>query len=213
MQEIEIIRQHLEKVDPKHFARVERLIDGRVPHDKINVLYALREMMGPACRIYFEIGVHNGGSMGLAMQHRSSCKFYGVDMFEEVLKIPRYKYFESDNLSVTKTKKNIREVNTHSHPFKIFVGNSQDTSIVLEVFNEVKDLGVNLMFIDGDHSYQGVRSDFENYSPLVARGGYIVFDDYRPKDHPEIAKFIDEFNYNGWEKIGETPNEFIIKRL
>jgi cephalosporin hydroxylase len=36
---------------------------------------------------------------------------------------------------------------------------------------------IDFLFIDGDHSYEGVRSDFEMYSPLVTPGGYIGFHD------------------------------------
>ena len=37
--------------------------------------------------------------------------------------------------------------------------------------------GIQFLFIDGDHSYDGVRQDFEMYSPLVAPGGIIGFHD------------------------------------
>ena len=36
---------------------------------------------------------------------------------------------------------------------------------------------LDLLFIDGDHSYDGVKKDFEMYSPLVAKGGTIAFHD------------------------------------
>jgi cephalosporin hydroxylase len=35
----------------------------------------------------------------------------------------------------------------------------------------------DFLFIDGGHDYKTVRSDFENYSPLVRQGGMIVFHD------------------------------------
>jgi predicted O-methyltransferase YrrM len=37
--------------------------------------------------------------------------------------------------------------------------------------------GIDLLFIDGDHSYAGVRSDYEMYQPLVAPDGMIAFHD------------------------------------
>lgn len=45
---------------------------------------------------------------------------------------------------------------------------------------------VDFLFIDGDHSYEGVRRDFELYSALVADGGLVAFHDIvqtRPGGH------------------------------
>jgi predicted O-methyltransferase YrrM len=39
---------------------------------------------------------------------------------------------------------------------------------------------VDLLFIDGDHSYEGVRRDFDLYSPLVRKGGMIALHDIVP---------------------------------
>jgi len=36
---------------------------------------------------------------------------------------------------------------------------------------------VDLVFIDGDHSYEGVRSDFERFGKRVRVGGAVLFDD------------------------------------
>jgi predicted O-methyltransferase YrrM len=36
---------------------------------------------------------------------------------------------------------------------------------------------IDLLFIDGDHSYEGVKLDFEMYGPLVRKGGIIAFHD------------------------------------
>jgi cephalosporin hydroxylase len=41
----------------------------------------------------------------------------------------------------------------------------------------VAERGVDFLFIDGDHTYEGVRMDFEGYAPLVNRGGVIAFHD------------------------------------
>ena len=47
---------------------------------------------------------------------------------------------------------------------------------------------VRFLLIDADHSYEGVKADFECWSPLVAPGGFIVFHDYRIDD---VRRFID----------------------
>ncbi len=36
---------------------------------------------------------------------------------------------------------------------------------------------LDFLFIDGDHTYEGVKKDFEMYSPLVRKGGLIAFHD------------------------------------
>jgi hypothetical protein len=36
-----------------------------------------------------------------------------------------------------------------------------------------------LVFIDGDHSWQGIASDWAGWSPLIASGGHIALHDSR----------------------------------
>lgn len=36
---------------------------------------------------------------------------------------------------------------------------------------------LDFLFIDGDHSYAGVKQDFEMYAPLVRKGGLVAFHD------------------------------------
>lgn len=52
---------------------------------------------------------------------------------------------------------------------------------------------LDFLFIDGDHSYEGVRSDFEMYSPLVRTGGLIAFHDIALTETSEkVHKYWDE---------------------
>ncbi len=50
----------------------------------------------------------------------------------------------------------------------------------------------DIVFVDGDHSYQGVKRDFELYAPLVTEAGYMVFDDYHNDGWPDVTKVVDE---------------------
>lgn len=71
--------------------------------------------------------------------------------------------------------------------FKGFAAPSQRMDILwrnshkAETFNEIKSMlngkPVDFLFIDGDHSYEGVKQDFEMYSRLVAKNGIIAFHD------------------------------------
>ncbi len=54
------------------------------------------------------------------------------------------------------------------------------------------------MFIDGDHSYEGVRQDILNYYPLLAPGGMMLFHDYLPALNEENQEAI-LFHHGGKE--------------
>jgi cephalosporin hydroxylase len=55
---------------------------------------------------------------------------------------------------------------------------------------------VDFLFIDGDHTYEGVKADFEMYSGLVRPGGLIVFHDICK--HPEALNCqVDRF----WQEV------------
>lgn len=55
---------------------------------------------------------------------------------------------------------------------------------------------IGFLFIDGDHSYQGIKQDFENFEKFIINHGYIGFHDYNNKDFPEVRLFIDELLEN-----------------
>ncbi|MHA6532569.1 class I SAM-dependent methyltransferase [Paenibacillus sp. BAC0078] len=46
------------------------------------------------------------------------------------------------------------------------------------------------LFIDGDHSYSGIKRDMELYAPRVVRGGFIAFHDYTV--YADIKRAVDE---------------------
>lgn len=55
---------------------------------------------------------------------------------------------------------------------------------------------IDFLFIDGDHSRDGVRQDFDMYSPLVAPGGLVAFHDISPNPAEwtkGVAHFWQEF--------------------
>lgn len=60
-----------------------------------------------------------------------------------------------------------------------------------ETLARLKDAEFDLLIIDGDHSFDGVKRDFENYRSFVRDGGLILFDDYDTTDWPDIKKFVD----------------------
>ena len=45
-----------------------------------------------------------------------------------------------------------------------------------------KNLQIDMLFIDADHSYESVKKDFESFFPLVKDNGIILMHDGYPKD-------------------------------
>lgn len=54
---------------------------------------------------------------------------------------------------------------------------SHDPATVQKVQALLGGEQLDFLFIDGDHSYDGVRQDFESYLPLVREGGLVGFHD------------------------------------
>jgi predicted O-methyltransferase YrrM len=46
---------------------------------------------------------------------------------------------------------------------------------------------IDFLFIDGDHTYEGVKKDFEMYSSLVRQGGVIAFHDIVPGGQESVG--------------------------
>ncbi|HZT92715.1 MAG TPA: class I SAM-dependent methyltransferase [Gaiellaceae bacterium] len=55
---------------------------------------------------------------------------------------------------------------------------------------------VDLLFVDGDHRYEGVERDFAMYAPLVGDGGIVAFHDIVPGP-PEAVGGVPEF----WQRV------------
>ena len=69
-------------------------------------------------------------------------------------------------------------------------GSSHDATIRAEFQKSLNGAELDFLFIDGDHSYAGVKQDFEFYSKFVKRGGVIGFHDihHRP-EYPDIEVY------------------------
>lgn len=57
------------------------------------------------------------------------------------------------------------------------IGSSLDQRVISHAHNISKIHLYDVLFIDGDHSYHGVKSDTLNYLSIVRPGGYVIFHD------------------------------------
>lgn len=92
-------------------------------------------------------------------------------------------------------------------------GNSHDSSILYQFSwklrpYDLKDFSIptdiDFLFIDGDHSYEGVQKDFEMYSPFVKKGGIISFHDIVISEkHHDRNVYVGEF----WKELTSNALE------
>jgi predicted O-methyltransferase YrrM len=66
-----------------------------------------------------------------------------------------------------------------------------------EVATRVRDItqSLDVLFIDGDHTYEGVKHDFVSYAPLVHPGGIVAFHDiaeHREQAGGDVPRFWNE---------------------
>lgn len=53
---------------------------------------------------------------------------------------------------------------------------------------------LDFLFIDGDHSYEGAKMDYEMYSPLVRAGGLIGFHDISYDTEIQVKRAFDQID-------------------
>lgn len=146
----------------------------------IGLLRVFREN-NPSC--VMEIGTAEGGSLFCFCKlAQDNAKIISADLpplTRELFYREYFKYF-------TKRKQKLHLLKGDSHK-------NETLKKVKEVLNNDK---INFLFINADHSYEGVKKDFEMYSPLVRPGGIIAFHDMATSG---VKKFWDEtkrqFNY------------------
>lgn len=158
-----------------------------------------------------EIGSANGGTAVLFSKiSMNTAKIICLDLpfgiFKKTFSLMRsflFKAFLTKSQSLFLVEKNSTYISTRDEILRILNGDLLD-----------------LLFIDGDHSYKGVKNDFELYSPIIKDGGIICFHDivHHPAgtvSHPtEVDRFWNEIKkdydyielienpYQGWGGIG-----------
>ena len=107
---------------------------------------------------------------------------------------------------------------TNHQWIQLFRGDSHNPQMFRSVKRFLNGEKLDLLFIDGDHTYEGVKEDWDTYSPLVAENGIVVFHDIvehtavpdcdvttlwnELKRLHKTEEFIDPSNGASWAGIG-----------
>ncbi len=126
---------------------------------KTEILSLINYLNEIAPENYCEIGLANGGTCFLITNLVPSLKnIYGIDLHIFNKRLQKYYAGKPKHLA-----------------FK--TGSSTDHRIIKWLDEELGGKELDILFIDGDHSYQGVKQDFENYHQFVRENGLIIFHD------------------------------------
>jgi predicted O-methyltransferase YrrM len=133
-----------------------------------------------------EIGTNYGGTLLLLCTLSASCaKIISLDLPSgqfgggyPLRKIPLFRKFARAGQKLHLIRADSHSPETKERVLQILDGEQLD-----------------YLFLDGDHTYPGVQSDFQMYSPLVRSGGIVALHDiatYRPESKCQVAKFWSE---------------------
>lgn len=118
----------------------------------------------PKTGLYLEIGVQHGRSLTFAREW-SKGRVVGVDIDENHDFDERLKNYDN---------------------WEFLRGNAN------EVVKSWKRK-IDVLFIDGDHTYEGVKKDWEAWSPFVKKGGIVFFHDCDDTS-PGVRQLWDEID-------------------
>ena len=146
----------------------------RISHNFHHItLYVKDYIMKEQCKNYLEIGTHYGHSLGNILHSKYPSRFMAIDIFTP---------WADGTITDMKqcAENNVKLFNTNNYDVCVYKGSSHSQETLNAVTTYFSD-GIDLLFIDGDHSHDAVIKDFEMYFPLVNKNGYIIFDDYLPE--------------------------------
>jgi hypothetical protein len=134
-----------------------------------------------------EIGVFEGLFSKEMLSILNPNKFYMVDIFDGVAKSGNKDGVDYKTIDLGKHFYEL--TNQYSGDGRVDVVKSYSADFI----KSLEDESVDLIYIDGDHSYSGVKSDLENSYSKVKKGGFICGHDYTSPRFDGVVRAVDEF--------------------
>lgn len=140
-----------------------------------------------------EIGVWDGRMSEQLLRALPKLKLYCIDRWEP----PK----ETDSYYTSGSEIARRPQETYDNAYRLFTGRTAPWSERLYPFKRTSysaallfnDEMFDFVFLDGDHSYQGVMMDIDIWYPKVKPGGWIAGHDYDHPEQGEVKKAVLEY--------------------
>ena len=174
-------------------------------HEFTYILYDIRTLLGNEEKTFLEIGSYVGSSASLILQHTYKTNVICVDPCE----LDPVKFSFSERTHFETLEKNLKNNNIYNNKFAILKNYSTDQALLNKLKKD--NTKVDILFIDGDHSYQGVLNDWNNFKDFVNPGGFICFDDYyddtfSPQVRPAVDRIVENLDKNAYKVVGCLEN-------
>lgn len=158
-------------------------------------------------KVVVEIGVAKGGTLwALAQVADPEATIIGIGLAGQVFSIGRYDETEVESL---------QKIGTEKQTVHFIQRDSHTPEAVHELKQILGDRKVDVLFIDADHTWLGVQTDFETYSPLVTSGGIVGFHDvgdypFHEGNFAEVHKVWQELKqiYNTEEYVDAASGDW-----
>lgn len=175
--------------DLSQYSQVAASIRGMITTNAGELLYAIAVAQSIEGDIV-EIGSWQGKStsyLARAAMDSKNGHVFAIDHFKGNVGKEKMYFTDGENSTDLKTQfeKHMHALNIHDY-VTLHACHSEEAYQLLA--NKV----IRLLFIDGDHTYEGVRKDIELFCPLVRAGGVVIFDDF-DNTSPGVIKAAEEW--------------------
>lgn len=133
-------------------------------------------------KIGVEIGVKRGQNIAKILKECPDFVMHAVDCWD-----PKLQYINWGKGAQIVNEKFFNKI-WHAHPKNIVKHKGYSVPVSAEFENESLDL----VFIDGDHEYEGCRDDINAWLPKLKTGGFMAGHDYGHERFPGVKKIVDE---------------------
>ncbi len=138
-----------------------------------------------------EIGVAFAGHADAILSKTDIDKFYAVDSYQ-------LSETTTDNFTFDGINYNQNHYNDLYEFAKKRLERFEDRSVFIRKTSEEASLmfdddSIDIVFIDGEHTYSAIKNDINKWQSKVKMGGIISGHDYNHGNFPDIKKFVDEW--------------------
>lgn len=194
----------IEEVTSSKSLKVLRTVNKKLPkkfHEHTHILYDIRTLFGDKEITYLEIGSYIGSSASLILRHEYPSNIICIDP----LNLNKKDYNGSKGQPNT-LKDVLEENNIYERVVNVYKKYSNDKKLL----EKMKDVKIDILFVDGGNTYKDIINDWNNYNPLVNTGGFIIFNNYLDNNTPDIKLAVDHIvkslPENIFKVIGSIPN-------